>query len=76
MKAFSHSGKLYIRIIPSKFMMNSTMIYDMVTRGDILAIDVNDQKIYCFRGTEKVIHLEGSFSIEAEMHKQGELDVG
>lgn len=76
MKAFVHAGKLYIRIIPSKFMMNSTMIYDMVTRGDILAIDVIEQKIYCFRGTEKVTHVEGDFSILQPVHKDGELDFG
>lgn len=75
MKAFVQSGKLYIRIIPSKFMMNSTMIYDIVTRGDILAVNVSDQKIYLFKGTDQVTHVEGEFSILQPVARQGELEI-
>lgn len=58
MKAFIHNGRTYIRAIPSKFMMRSTMLYEMTTRGDILALDVETQALVCIKGTEQVIHCE------------------
>lgn len=58
MKAFIHNSHTYIRVIPSKYMMNSTMIYEMITRGDILAMDITDQKLVCIKGTESVQHIE------------------
>jgi hypothetical protein len=58
MKAFIHNGHTYIRAIPSKFMMRSTMLYEMTTRGDILAIDTESQALVCIKGTEQVEHIE------------------
>jgi hypothetical protein len=58
MKAFIHNGRTYLRVIPSKFMMNSTMIYDITTRGDVLALDVETQKLVVVKGTEQVEHQE------------------
>lgn len=64
MKAFIHNNRTYIRVIPSKYMMNSTMLYEMVTRGDILALDVETQKLVCIKGTEQVEHFELSYQLQ------------
>ena len=58
MKAFRLNNTVYIRVIPSKFMMNSTMIYEIVTRGDILAMEIDSQKLVVIKGTEQVEHME------------------
>ena len=58
MKTFTYKGREYIRVIPSKFMMASTMLYEMITRGDILAMAIDDQKLVCIKGTELVEHHE------------------
>lgn len=57
MKAFIYKEHTYIRAIPSKYMMNSTMLYEMTTRGDILAIDIDTQTLVCIKGTEQVEHI-------------------
>lgn len=67
MKAFTYKGLTYIRVIPSKFMMNSTMIYDITTRGDVLAMEVESQRLVVIKGTEVVGHLElGVFDTAVE----------
>lgn len=63
MKAFVHNNRTYLRVIPSKFMMNSTLIYDIVTRGDVLALDIEDQKLVCIKGTEQVQHYDADINI-------------
>ena len=62
MKAFLYESKYYLRVIPSKFMMNSTMIYEITTRGDILAMEIESQKLTVIKGTAQVEHLELSFN--------------
>lgn len=49
---FMKDGELYIQCIPSKFMMNSTMIYDIQTRGDVFAVRISDNKLVTFKGSE------------------------
>lgn len=66
MKAFLYKDKTYIRVIPSKFMMNSTMIYDITTRGDILAMDISDQKLVAIKGTAQVEHIEVEINDSAQ----------
>ena len=43
-------------------MMNSTMIYEITTRGDILAMEIESQKLTVIKGTAQVEHLELSFN--------------
>lgn len=37
---FMHNGEPYLRIIPSKKLFNSTMIHEVVTRGDFFAVNL------------------------------------
>ena len=37
---FIHNGQLYAKIVPSKRLFNSTMIHDVVTRGDFFALNI------------------------------------
>ncbi len=37
---FTIKGKPYIHCQPAKFLMNSTMVYDIVMRGDVFAVEV------------------------------------
>lgn len=58
MKAFIHNGKTYLRVIPAKFMMRSTMLYEITTRGDILGLDIETQVMSVFKGTDPVEHID------------------
>lgn len=58
MKAFMHEGELYLRVIPVKRMFNSTMVHDVVTRGDVFAVRVRDSAFTVIPGTAQVEHID------------------
>ncbi len=53
-QAFTLDGKLYIKVTPSKRLFNSTMIHDVVNRGDIFAVRLEDQTLTIIPGTSQV----------------------
>jgi hypothetical protein len=57
-KAFIYNGEYYLRIIPVKAMFQSTMVHDVVTRGDIFAVRVRDSAFTVVPGTAQVTHAE------------------
>ena len=56
MKTFTYQNELYIRCIPSKMLCRSTMIWEVVNRGDIFALRVRDQVLTIIPGTAEVVH--------------------
>lgn len=58
MKTFTYAGELYIRLIPSKRMFNSTLVHEVVNRGDVFAMRVSDQQFTVVPGTAVVQHTE------------------
>ena len=57
MKAFLYDGELYIRAIPGKNLFKSTMVHEVVNRGDVFAIRVRDQILTIFPGNAQVDHV-------------------
>ena len=53
-KAFYYKDKLYIRLVPAKTMFHSTMVHEVVNRGDVFAMRVEDQVMTVVPGTAKV----------------------
>ena len=68
MKTFTYNSELYIRLIPGKALFNSTMIHEIVNRGDVLAMKVSDQSIRIIPGKAPVEHSE--HLLAAEPNKQ------
>lgn len=58
MKAFIYKGELYIRCIPGKQLFRSTMIHEVVNRGDIFAMSVKTQEFTVIPGKSEVEHIE------------------
>jgi hypothetical protein len=58
MKAFYYNNELYIRCIPGKNLFKSTMIHEVVNRGDIFAIRVSDSTLTIIPGTSEVFHID------------------
>ena len=56
MKAFIYNNELYIRCIPGKNLFKSTMVHEVVNRGDIFALRVRDQVLTIVPGTAEVEH--------------------
>jgi hypothetical protein len=58
MKAFRYNGSLYIRCVPAKTLFHSTMVHEVVNRGDVFALEVGTQKLTIIPGTAQVEHCE------------------
>jgi hypothetical protein len=58
MKTFTYNNDLYIRCIPGKNLFKSTMVHEVVNRGDIFALRVRDQVLTIIPGDATVTHQE------------------
>lgn len=47
---FIYQGDLYIRVIPGKKLFRSTMVHEVVNRGDIFAMRMKDQMLTIVSG--------------------------
>ena len=54
MKLFYYSGQLYMRVVPSKRMFQSTMIHEVVTRGDVFAVHMETGQFTVVPGAAKI----------------------
>lgn len=70
LKAFIFQEDLYTRAIPGKNLFKSTMVHEVVNRGDIFAIRVKDQCLTIIPGSAVVTHLTLDIS---DTQPQGEL---
>lgn len=67
MKAFYFENELYVRVIPAKRLFNSTMIHEVVNRGDVFAVRVSDSVLTILPGTAEVKHMPGTADLFLEM---------
>jgi hypothetical protein len=58
MKAFIYNGRTYIRCIPGKNLFKSTMVHEVVNRGDIFGLDVESQVLTIISGKSQVEHVD------------------
>lgn len=54
--SFYYNNQLYIRVIPSKRLFNSTMVHEVVNRGDVFALHVETQQLTIIPGKADVTH--------------------
>ena len=73
LNTFYYNGDLYIRTIPGKSLFNSTMIHQVVNRGDVFAMRVSDQTLTIIPGKADVIHSRIDVTEPLTDHEQGEL---
>ena len=50
MKIFQVEGKLYLRVVPAKTLFHSTMVHEVVNRGDVFAIRLEDSVLTVIAG--------------------------
>lgn len=63
MRAFIYEGDIYLRVIPVKRMFQSTMVHDVVTRGDVFAVRMKDSSFTVVPGTANVTHIDIEFTV-------------
>jgi hypothetical protein len=50
--AFLYQGELYMRVIPGKMLFKSTMVHEVVNRGDVFAVRLRDCALTIISGKE------------------------
>jgi hypothetical protein len=58
LKAFELDGVLYLRVIPGKKLFQSTMVHEVVNRGDIFAVRLEDSVLTIVPGKSQVQHFD------------------
>ena len=56
LKTFYYKGELYIRLVPAKTLFHSTMVHQVVNRGDVFAMRMSDQALTIVPGKADVQH--------------------
>lgn len=56
LKVFELDGTLYLRVIPGKKLFQSTMVHEVVNRGDIFAVRLEDSVLTIVPGKSQVTH--------------------
>jgi len=64
MQAFLYNNDFYIRAVPGKNLFKSTMVHEVVNRGDVFAVRIRDQILTIIPGTAEVKH----FSLQIDPH--------
>ena len=69
MKAFYYNSALYIKCTPAKSLFKSTMVHEVVNRGDVFALRVSDNVLTIIPGTAQVQLIEVAATIMTEATK-------
>jgi len=56
-KFFYYNDSLYLRIIPAKRLFNSTLVHEVVTRGDVFAVHMDTLQFTILPGTATILPL-------------------
>ena len=48
-------GPIYIRVKPKGFLLNSSLLGDILNRGDIITVNLNKNTLYYMKGTDEVV---------------------
>lgn len=64
MKAFLYNDEYYIRAVPGKNLFKSSMVHEVVNRGDVFAIRISDNLLTIIPGNAEVIHFEADIFVK------------
>lgn len=75
MYGFIHEGKTYIQVKPVKKLFQSNLIHDVITRGDIFAVNIQTQELTIISGKSDVVHIRIDQLTALIQQEQMKLDV-
>lgn len=62
---FLYKDDWYIKVFPAKPLFRSTMIHEVVGRGDVFAVRIKDQALTIIPGTAQILTLEDYYKQHA-----------
>jgi hypothetical protein len=65
-KIFQHLGAWYLRVVPAKGLFQSTMVHEVVNRGDVFAVRLSDQRLTILPGSLKVDFVDAEVTVEED----------
>lgn len=71
LNTFTYKDELYVRLIPAKNLFRSTMVHEVVNRGDVFAMRVRDQQFTVIPGKADVTHSKHSIIADKQEHQDG-----
>lgn len=63
MVIFKYKDRIFLRVLPSKRLFNSTTIWEVVNRGDIFAVDLETFVFTVVPGKAEVEYITGSVTV-------------
>jgi ribosomal protein L16/L10AE len=57
-KYFRYEGELFLRVVPAKPLFKSSMVHEVVNRGDVFAVRLSNGQLTIVPGTATVEHIE------------------
>lgn len=63
LNTFIYDNQVYIRCIPAKSLFKSSLVHEVVNRGDIFAVRISDQVLTIIPGKSQVEHTSHELSI-------------
>lgn len=58
LKLFRYKDEIFLRVIPGKNLFRSSMVHEVVNRGDIFAVRLSDSILTIIPGDSQVEHIE------------------
>ena len=65
-RLFTLNGKPYMSMVPVKTLLRSTTIYEIVTRGDVFAVCLEDGKFTVIPGTANITPVKSAIIYSTE----------
>lgn len=57
-KYFTYEGNIYRKVTPGKKLFQSTMVHEVVNRGDVFAVRLKDSLLTIIPGTAQITVIE------------------
>lgn len=67
LKAFYWNNVLYVRLVPGKSLFRSSMVHEVVNRGDVFAMRVSDQLLTIVPGKAQVTQVDLDVPTDAQL---------
>ena len=71
--SFYYKDQLYVRVVPAKTLFHSTLVHEVVNRGDVFAMRVSDQALTIIPGKAQVSHIKIPVTIPLTLTTQPDL---
>lgn len=67
---YQHKGNIVMRVKPTRFILNSTVISDVMNRGDVFVVNLAKGTFYAVHGDDEIVPVNYKMHIQSQSHKE------